>query len=225
MARSSVGAQALAEGASTVISDCVDKLANQVIVPFLYDCLEWNQIMLPLSQLEFILSDELQHEYVQSGGDIVSVLNARVKFSILAGSKMNTRRNAAQALPQLTQFLATPAIVEQLAIEGKKVNVLELIKVWFEMASMKDMPDMIVPMSQDDLARKQQQSQGGAQEQKFLHEQQLVAQKAQLSAEQADADNTARAARDLLRLGFKASVEPQELSGLPNATQGFGSQV
>ena len=225
LARSSAGAQGLLQGASNVISDCVDKLANQVIVPFLYDMQEMNQSMLPLSQLDYIMSDELKHDYITQGGDLIDILNARVKFGILAGSKMQTRRNMAQALPQLTQFLANPAITEQLAIQNMKIDVKELIRTWFEMADMKNMNDMIVPMTPEDTARHQQMTQGGQTQAKFQQQQALVAQKAALQEQQADADNIARAARDVLRESFKKSTEPEDLTGEPSATTGFGSEV
>jgi hypothetical protein len=40
-----------------------------------------------------------------------------------------------------------------------------------------------------------------------------------------DQGDMARAARDVLREGFKHSVEPEELTGTPSATTGFGSLV
>lgn len=181
--------------------------------------------MLPVSQLRFILSDELQHEYLANGGDEIDILNAKVRFQVLAGSKLATRRNMAQALPQLTQFLSGPSITEQLAIQNKKIDVMELIKVWFEMAEMKDVRDVVVDMTPEDTARHQQQSQGGLTQAKFLQQQQLLAQKAAIQEQQADNENVARASRDLLRIGFKASTEPEELQGEPNAVAGFGSQV
>ena len=224
LARSSAGASGILAGANTPISDFIDKLANQVIVPFLYDMQEMNRSMLPMSQLDYIMSDELKHEYVETGGDLLDILNAKVKFQILAGSKMTTRRNMAQGLPQLTAFLAQPAVLEQLAVEGKKVDVNEIVRMWFEASEWKNLNDVIVPMTQQDLQRQQQQSQGGQAEQKFLQQQQLIAQKAQLQSQQADADNIARAARDVLREGFKKSVEPEELTGEPNTSgSGFGS--
>jgi hypothetical protein len=225
MARSSAGASGILAGANTPISDFIDKLANQVIVPFLYDMQEMNRSMLPLSQLDYIMSDELKHEYVTTGGDLLDILNAKVKFQVLAGSKMTTRRNMAQGLPQLTQFLANPAVIEQLAVEGKKVDINEICRMWFEAAEFKNLNDVIIPMTPQDLQRQQQQSQGGVNQQKFLQQQQLVAQKAAIQEQQADADNVARAARDVLREGFKKSVEPEELQGEPNAVEGFGSSV
>lgn len=226
MARSSAGASGILAGANTPISDFVDKLANQVIVPFLYDLQEMNRSMLPLSQLDFIMSDELKHEYVTNGGDLIDILNARVKFQVLAGSKMTTRRNMAQGLPQLTQFLASPAVIEQLAIEGKKVDINEITRMWFEAAEFPNINDVIIPMTPQDMQRMQQQSQGGVNQQKFLQQQQLVAQKAAIQEQQSDSDNIARAARDVLREGFKKSVEPEELTGEPNTSgTGFGGNL
>ena len=226
LARSSAGASALMQGANSPIADFVDKLADQVIIPFLYEAQEMNRAMLPESQLDFILSTELKHTYLDEEGqpgDLVDVLNARVKFNILAGSKMQTRRNMAQALPLITQFLANPSLTQQLTVEGKKINVDELIRVWFEMAEMRDMGDMIVDMTPQDMQRLQQQSQGGVIQQKAQAQSQLEQQKFAQQQQLADAENVARAARDVLREGFKKAVEPETLTGMPNTSGvGFG---
>jgi hypothetical protein len=228
LARSSAGASALASGANNPIADFVDKLADQVIVPYLYEVQEMNRSMLPESQLNFILSDELKHVYLDEEGqpgDLVDILNARVKFNVLAGSKMQTRRNMAQALPMITQFLANPSLIQQLSLEGRKVDINELIRVWFEMAEMRNEHDIIVPMTPQDLERQQQQSQGGVIQQKTQAQSQLEQQKFIQKQQLADQENVARAARDVLREGFKKAVEPQTLTGLPSATTGFGSLI
>ena len=228
LARSSAGASALMQGANSPIADFVDKLADQVIIPFLYEAQEMNRAMLPESQLDFILSTELKHTYLDEEGqpgDLVDVLNARVKFNILAGSKMQTRRNMAQALPMLTQFLANPALMQQLSVEGKKVDVNEVISMWFQASDWKNMNDVIIPMTPEDMQRQQQQSQGGAVQQKAQAQSQLEQQKFVQQQQLADQENIARAARDVLREGFKKSVEPSELTGTPSATTGFGSAV
>lgn len=229
LARSSAGAQGLLQGANNPISDFVDKLADQVIVPFLYEVQEMNRAMLPESQLNFIMSEELKHVYLNEEGqpgDLVDILNARVKFNILAGSKMQTRRNMAQALPMMTQFLANPALMQQLSVEGKKVDVNEVIRMWFESSDWKNMNDVIIDMTPQDLQRQQQQSQGGIIQQKTQAQSQIEQQKFIQAQQLADQENVARAARDVLREGFKKAVEPEELTGSPYAQQtGFGSAV
>ena len=224
MARSAAGAQGLLQSSSNVVSEAVDKLAYQVIVPFLYDMQEMNQMFLAPSQLDFILSEELKHEYITQGGDIIDILNARVKFSILAGSKMQSRRQMVQSLPMMSQFLSNGEIVSALAIEGKKVDVAELRRMWMEAGEFKNMSDLIVPMTDEDKQRmQQQQSQGGMVQQKAQTQSQLEQQKFQQKQQLLDQENTARAARDVLRAGFAKAVEPDELTGTPSATTGFGS--
>ena len=226
LARSSAGAQLLGQGASNVISDCVDKLANQVIVPFLYDCMEMNQSFLPPSQLEWIMNDELQHDYLTQGGDIVDILNSRVKFSILAGSKMQSRRNMSQGLPLLVQFITNPEIMQQLAIENKKVDVNELVRMYFEASDWKNMNDVVIPMSQADIERQQAQSQAALQQSKGVVQSQLQQQKFNQQQQLLDMADTNRAARDALRDAWKKAVEPDLFTGQPQSSNvGFGGSV
>ena len=226
LARSSAGAQGILAGSNTPISEFVDKLASMVIVPFLYDMQEMNRSMLPLSQLDFIMSDELKHEYVANGGDLIDILNAKVKFQILAGSKMATRRSMAQGLPLLTQNLANPAITEQLGLQQLKVDWLEITRMWFQAAEWPNLKDVIVPMTPDEQQRHQAQQQSAQQNVKFQQQQALLAQKAAQAEQLADSENVARAARDVLREGFKKAVEPEELTGDVNTgPSGFGGNL
>jgi len=124
-------------------------------------------------------------------------------------------------LPLLTQFLSNPAIMEQLALEGKKVDVLELVRSWFEMADLKNMPDMIIDMTPADLQRQQQQSQAALQQSKGAVQGQLEQQRFNNQQALLDQADTNRAARDALRDAWKKAVEPQELTGEPQ-TSGVG---
>ena len=226
LARSSAGASLLGQGASNIISDCIDKLANQVLVPYLYDMQEMNAQMLPYSQLDWIMSEELKHDYVTQGGDLIEILNAKVKFSVLAGSKMQVRRNMSQSLPLLTQNLANPAVTEQLGLQGMKVDWLEISRMWFMAGEWANMNDVIVPMSDEEKQQHQAKSQNSAQAQKFQAQQALLAQKSAAAEQLADSQNVARAARDCLREGFKKAVEPEMLTGQPQTSgAGFGGNL
>lgn len=229
LARSSAGASLLGQGASSNLSEFVDKLANQVFIPFLYEMMEMNRAMLPESQLDFIMSQELKQVYLTeegAPGDLVDILNARVKLSILAGSKMQSRRNMAQGLPLLTQFLANPAITQQLSVEGKKIDVNEVCRMWFMASEWPNINDVIVPMTPQDLQRQQAQSQAAIAASKGAVQSQLQDQKFQQQQQLADNENIARAARDVLREAFKKSVEPSVLTGTPQESPvGFGGQV
>jgi hypothetical protein len=228
LARSSAGAQGLMQGSATSISGFVDRLSRQVIVPFLYEVYEMNREFLAEDQIAHILDDELMLAYdsEDDSDPLADIFNAHPKFSVLAGAKMQTRRNMAQGLPLLTQFLANPAITGQLAIEGKKVDVNEIVRMWFEASDWRNLKDVVVPMTDEDKTRQQQQSQGGVIQQKAQSQAQLQQQKDQAAQQKADNDNIARAARDVLRESFKKSVEPDVLTGQPNESgTGFGGNA
>lgn len=212
MARSAAGANLLAAGAGNRISDFIERMSNQVIIPFLYEVYELNRRMLPVSQLQYILNEELQNAYLKEGGDIVDILNARVKFSILAGSKMQARRNMAQALPIMTQFLTNAQTQEQLAIQNKKVDVAEIIRMQFQLAEWANYNDVIVDMTPEDQQRMQQMQMGPIIA-KQQAEQQSTQQKFENQQKLADNENTARAARDVLREQFKAAALAKEVPG------------
>lgn len=212
IARSAAGANALAAGANNRISSFIDRLANQVIVPFLYEIYEMDRALLPPSQVRYILNDELRHDYLQTGGDIIDILNARLKFNVLAGSKMIAKQRMAQALPSLITFLTNPETTQQLAISNKKVDIVELVQMVFTTADWANEKDVILDMTPQDEQR-QQALQQGAQQSKLQGQSSLQDQKFQQQQILDDQSNTARAARDILREQYKASVENKPIPG------------
>jgi len=138
-----------------------------------------------------------------------------VKFSINAGAKMQTRRNMAQALPQIAQYLNSPQTETQLAISGMKVDTVEIIRTMLEIADFHSFNDIIVPMSDEDKQR-QQQLQQGAQQGKLQGQAALQQQKFEQQQQLADEENTARAARDVLREQFKAQALGTNVPGTAN---------
>jgi hypothetical protein len=216
ISRSATGANLLAAGSTNLISSFIDRLANQVITPFLYEMFEMDKAMLPPSQLRYILNEELRDAYLQEGNDLVDILNAKLKFTIAAGSKLNEKRNMAQAWPSMIQFLNSPETTQQLAVSGLKVDIQEVVETTFYISGFKNEKDIIVPMTPEDVQRQQAlqqgaqtgkiqaqaQTQAALQQQKFEQQQQLQ-----------DEGNIARAARDVLREQYKAQVEGKPVPG------------
>lgn len=223
LARSATGANMLASGSSSRVGDFVEKLANQVMVPFLSQVHEMNRAMLPPSTMRYILGEELEHEFMRDSGDLIELLNAKVKFSILAAAKMQARKNMAQALPLLVQFLNSPETSSQLAIGGKKIETQEIIRMMFEVSDWKNLNDVVVQMTPEDQQRWQAMQASAQQNSKTAGAQQLEDQKFQHQQQLSDQENTARAAREVLRQAFQKSALPSVLSGTPSATTGFGS--
>jgi hypothetical protein len=228
LARSAAGVSAITAGAGSRTSDFVEKLATQVIIPFLYSIHELNRALMPLSSLRYILGEELQHEYMKSQSDLVELLNARVKFSILAAAKMQARRNMSQALPILVQFLTNEQTTQQLAVAGYRVDVVEIMRMFFEVSDWKNFNDVVTKMSPDE--KKQFMSmQPGAQAQARQTQQiqaqsQQIDQKHQNAKELVDLENMDRAGREVLRHTLETAETPEAVGGQPG-TQGFGSNA
>jgi hypothetical protein len=222
-ARTAAGINWMMGGSGSRAEDFVEKLCNQVYVPLLYAISDLNRRLLPLSTMKYILSDELDDEYLKDKkNDIIDLYNARMKFSISAGAKMMARRNMAQALPIMLQFLSASPIVQSLAIEKHKVNAQELVRMMFEVSDWKNYKDVIVPMTPEDEQRWQQMQPGAVKQAEFQGKAALQQQQAEAQGERDNANNIARAAREVLRQGIEQSSTPFEVGGAAGGAA-FGS--
>jgi len=222
LARTAAGANLLSGGQGNRISDFVEKLANQVIIPFLYAAHELNRSLLPTATIKYILSDELQSAYMQGQNDIIEILNAGVRFNISAGAKLLARKNMAQALPIMIQFITNQQTENQLAIQSKKVDMVEVLRMLFEVSDWKNFSDVIVDMSPEDQQRWQAMQPGAQVQAKAQVQAQQTQQQQNNKLQLVDAENIARAGRDVLRQSLEKSAMPFAITGEPGG-QGFGS--
>lgn len=213
LARTATGANMIGSS-NTNVPSFVDKLSNQVLLPFLYATQEMNSALLPIQTIRKILSDELQHEYLlKDKGDPLNLINAKVKFSVLAGSKMQARQKMAQVLPILTQYLMNEQTTQQLAIAGYRVDNLEIFRMMFEASEWRNYNDVIVKMTDQEMQRAQANSPAAQMQMKVQAAQQQQQQKHQDQLEIVDSENMARAGREVLRAAIEKGSEPLALTG------------
>lgn len=228
IARSAAGANLLASGGGMKSADFVEKLASQVIVPFLYAAHELNRALMPMASMKYILGEELQHQFIQDKRDLIELLNARVKFSILAAAKMQARRNMSQSLPLIVQFLTNEQTVQQLAVAGYRVDVTEIMRMFFEVSDWKNFNDVVVQMTPEEEQRYQQQSpnaqRAAMQERQIQSQQQQAQQKHQNQMELVDLENMDRAGREVLRHTLETAENPEAITGTTGGP-GFGANV
>lgn len=226
LARSAAGASMLGAGSSSRTGDFVEKFSTQVFVRFLNAMMQMNRALLPVSTLRYILNEELQSAYlteVQNGG-IVDLLNARMRFSISAGAKMAARRAMAQSLPILTQFLSTPAVHEGLAAQNKKIDISEVLRMFWEVNEWKNYSDVIVPMTAQEIQQAQQNSPSAIAQVKAQAAQAMQNQAFDRKEQLADDENYSRAGREVLRTAVEKASTPEAVTGLPGG-EGFGSDI
>lgn len=222
LARSATGANALISGGTTV-PDFIDKLSNQVIIPTLNNFHQMNFALLPQRMMKRILNEELQSDYAKNN-DPINLYNARVKFSILAGAKMQAKQKMAAQLPLIIQFLTNEQTTQQLAISGHRVNVLRLMKDLYTVGEWKDVGDVIVKMNPDEMQRAQMNSPAAKMQAQAQMAQQQMEQKKNNQLDIVDAENQARAGREVLRSYLEKSENPEALTGGPQGNVGFTQQ-
>lgn len=224
LARTATGAGMLGAGSGSRTADFVEKLASNVILPFCYHMQEMNARLLPLATIRYILSDELQHQYMQEEGDLVALLNAKLRFTILAAAKMQARRNMAQALPILIQYLTSPQTIQQLGVQGKKVDIAEVIRMMFEVSDWKNYKDVVLDMTPEEKQRSQANSPAGVAAARGQAQQQGMAMQGQQKSQLIDQENISRAGREVLRAAIEKSGQPETVTGEPGGV-GFGTSA
>lgn len=222
LARSAAGANLLGSS-STTVPDFVDKLSNQVIVPLLNAFHEMNFKLLPPSMLRRILNDELEAEYIQANTNLADIYNARVQFSLLAGAKMQARRAMQAQMPVMIQLLGNQQTTDQLAIAGYRVDILQLMRDFYEASDWQDVDDVIVKMTPEEMQRAQANSPAAKMQAQAQMQQQGLQQKHDNQLDLIDVENQARAGREVLRAALEKSELPQVLTGEPG-NKGFSAQ-
>jgi hypothetical protein len=224
LARSATGANLLAGGSGSRVDDFVEKLAANVVVPFLYEVHLLNRRLMPLKVVREILTDELNHEFIQKENDPLELLNAHIDFEISAGAKLQARRNMAQSIPIIIQFLESAPITQSLALEGKKVSVEEIIKMIFEVSHWKNFNSVIVPMTQQEMQQWQQNQPGAVAAAQMMGKAKMQQQQAANKAQLANDENIARAGREVLRQAYEKATGPMMVTGQPGGP-GFGGNA
>lgn len=149
--RTATGVNSLSSGTGTRLQSIVENFSNQVFIPMLQAFHEMNVLFLSPEEIEALLTDELGEAYKTI--DVLEIVNGQYDFRMLAASKLQARAAQAQSLPLLYQFLLTAPVLDNLAQNGKKVNIEELVKMTFDTTGWPNYTSVIVPMTQEDQAR------------------------------------------------------------------------
>ena len=156
------GAVSAMSGGETVkLTDLVDVISEQVFVPFLEFCIERNRRLKP-SQLRQMLSQELGEAFKATPIDI---LNGSYKVDISAGGRLAARASIEHSMGILTTVLQSPGTVENLAVQGMKIDYNAMFSAMFDVFNSPYKEAIIKPMNDEDKARlaadtKAAQSQG-----------------------------------------------------------------
>ena len=213
MGRTATGANLLAGGSGSRLEAFVERLSTQVFIPALNLFFEMDKQLMEMEEIRDILEDELFDAYE---GDHLDLLNARVRFDVLAASRMVARQRMAQSLPMLAQTLLTDPLHQMLQIQGKKISVDELCNMWFDIAGWKNKTSLVVDMTDDDKQRLAAQQPGN---QQIATNNAKIQAQTQSKLQVQDSDNAARAYREIQRQVIQQQLKTIEETGNPSPNE------
>lgn len=228
--RTATGVSALTSASGSRLQYLVDKLEQQVFTPFLIALVQMNINYLSPTDVRRLLDEELNQAYQ---GSIQDFYNARIKFSVMAASKMQEKRAMAQSLPILFQLLFQGPIPQLLTDMGQKINVQEAVQMVFTATGWRDKQSLIVPMTAQDKAN---MAQSNVIKSKAAQTAQNVAQKGQQKSQQMAQQHQNRLQQIEASTAGKAWLQAQDrvlrgieeremLEGNFGGVKGFGDQA
>lgn len=176
--RTASGVQTLSAGVGARLGYFVDFIANLYFIPALEAIHTMNSLWLDEEQIDDILTSKLGQDYK---GDALDVKNARLKFRMLAGAKMRARQQLSQSLPSMTQFMMAPPIQDALSDQGLKLDLVEMMQLWFDTNEVPGRQSIIVPLTQEDkqriAAKNEAAQQASLENQRHMHARQEIEDK------------------------------------------------
>ena len=178
--RTATGMNALSAGVGARLGYLIDFISNLCFVPTLEFIQECNSKWLDEETISSILTDELETTYQ---GDMLDVVNANLKFKMLASAKAKARQALAQNLMPMMQVFQQQPVQEALQIQGKVFDWAELAQAVADISEISGSQKWVRSMTPEEkqaLAKKNEFAQQMAMEQfKAQNAQQLEAAKGQ----------------------------------------------
>jgi len=219
MGRSGTGAGGMIQATMNRLGGFTENFVCSIYKPLLYKFHRMNRDKLPVAYIRKVLGPKLGTAFTFDAGDF---LNGVAEFEVLAGSNLAAKSQMAQSMFMIVQMFTNPAMMQQLMIQGKKVNVEEVLHMFHDVSGWKNYYDVIQDMTPEDLDRAKQQSAGGQAQQKLQGQVALQQLKGQQSSQEIDQENEARITRDVFRQLAEKSATPDALLGTPGGP-GFGN--
>jgi hypothetical protein len=141
-----VGAQVQATGSRTQYQ--VENNEDTAIEAILADWHTLNQRFLDPQQIIDAIGQEGQAIQI----DPLTIMNARVKFSMRASAKMQARTGLLQTWPLIMQSLTNPGFIQQLAAMGKSINWIELQNMLMDATGYRNKEGLFKDLTEEEKA-------------------------------------------------------------------------
>jgi len=145
--RTATGMNALAAGVGARLGYLIDFISNLIFVPTLEFIQECNSKWLDEETIQMILTDELDHAYE---GDMIDIVNANIKFRMLASSKAKARQALAQNLMPLLQVLQQAPVLQAMQEAGLVADWVEIAQAVADISEIAGTQKWVRPMTADE---------------------------------------------------------------------------
>lgn len=194
--RTATGVAAMSTGTLSRLRYLVANIENYLIVPMLYKLYTLVQMHTRPDQELTGLSKEGNLSKVSS-----NAFGGKMRFRMLASSKMMTREKLAQVFPFLTQYMVNGTFMGELHKSGKTIDFMELFQMLQDATGTGRLYNFIRPLSpEEQQAMKQPPPEAVADQQKTQAEHQNRLQLQQMKSQ-----------TDLQKAQIAAQPSPQEL--------------
>jgi hypothetical protein len=153
--RTATGMNALSAGVGARLGYLIDFISDLIFVPTLEFIQECNSKWLDEETITSILTDELAHDYQ---GDMLDVVNAKVKFKMLASAKAKARQALAQNLQVMAQTFQMAPVLESLQVQGKVFDWAEYAQGVADISEIAGTQKWVRPATDDEKKAQQQKN-------------------------------------------------------------------
>jgi hypothetical protein len=142
--RTATGMNALSAGVGARLGYLIDFISDLIFVPALEFFQECNSKWLDEETINSILTDELAHDY---DGDMLDVVNAKLKFKMLASAKAKARQALAQNMTPMLQIFQQQPVIEAMQAQGLVVDWVEVAQAVADISEIAGTQKWVRPMS------------------------------------------------------------------------------
>jgi hypothetical protein len=153
--RTATGMNALSAGVGARLGYLIDFISDLIFVPTLEFIQESNSKWLDEETITSILTDELAHDYQ---GDMLDVVNAKLKFRMLASAKAKARQALAQNMMPMLQIFQQQPVQEAMQLQGMCVDWLEIAQAIADISEIAGTQKWVRPMNQKEQAALKQKN-------------------------------------------------------------------
>jgi hypothetical protein len=143
--RTATGMNALSAGVGARLGYLIDFISDLIFVPALEFFQECNSKWLDEETINSILTDELAHDY---DGDMLDVVNAKLKFKMLASAKAKARQALAQNMTPMLQIFQQQPVIEAMQAQNLVVDWVEVAQAVADISEIAGTQKWVRPMTQ-----------------------------------------------------------------------------